>query len=272
MSTHHPSAAIGVFDSGIGGLTVAREIASRFPHEDLLYLGDTARLPYGTKSPETVVRYAHKCVEFLAQQPIKAIVVACNSASAAAVPDLRRSFDVPVLGVIGPGARAAARATQNRRIGVIGTRGTVRSRSYDERLAEISSELQVFSNPAPLLVNLAEEGWVEGEVPQRVVETYLEPLLAESIDTLVLGCTHYPLFKPLIARWFATLERRIALVDSAVALTDELEARLAEDDLLRRDHNGRTLQFYATDDPTRFRDVGRAFFGHELDDVRLVDI
>lgn len=148
----------------------------------------------------------------------------------------------------------------------------MRSRTYDQRLAEISSELSVYSNPAPILVNLAEEGWVEGEVPQRVVERYLQPLLAESIDTLVLGCTHYPLFKPLIARWLDSIGQDVALVDSAVAITDELEALLGEKKLLQSERAARELQFYATDDPSRFREVGRAFFGHELDGVRLVDI
>lgn len=265
-------APIGVFDSGIGGLTVARAIAQRLPHENIVYLGDTARLPYGTKSAETVVKYALRCVQFLAQQPLKAVVIACNSASAVAVPTLRAHFEMPILGVIGPGARAAVSRTQNQRIGVIGTEGTIRSQSYPKRIHAIDPEVQVFSNAAPMLVPLAEEGWTDGQVPQLIVENYVAPLLAHQIDTLVLGCTHYPLFKGLMQRWLQRQAAAVALVDSAEVLTSELHRLLETSQALRRPDMPGTISFNVTDDPVRFAQVGRSFFGAQLQHVHLVDL
>jgi glutamate racemase len=268
-------AAIGIFDSGIGGLTVAREIARRLPHESLEYLGDTARLPYGSKSPETVTRYARKCVQFLQSEPIKAIVVACNTASALALPHLESELDVPILGVVGAGARAAAAGTRGGTIGVIGQEGTVRSGSYVRAIRALRPGARIVSHPCPLLVPLAEEGWIDNDVARRTVEVYLEPLAAARVDSLVLGCTHYPLFKPLISASFRERwELDVALVDSAEAVTDELQALLAERGLLRAPDDGHpvTRRFFCTDAPERFERVGLRFFGEPFDSVGLVDI
>lgn len=264
-------AAIGIFDSGIGGLTVAREIARRLPGEHLEYLGDTARLPYGSKSPETVVRYAQKCVEFLRGEPIKAIVVACNTASALALPHLRAELDLPVLGVISAGARAAVAASRGGPIGVIGQEGTIRSGTYPAAIRALAPHIEVRSHACPLLVPLAEEGWTENEVARLTLRTYLAPLVEAGVDTLVLGCTHYPLFKPLVSAVFMEAGRDVALVDSAVAVTDDLVALLTERDLLRNDGPG-TRRFFCTDAPERFERVGLKFFGEPFDSVQQVDL
>ena len=268
-------AAIGIFDSGIGGLTVAREIARRLPHESLEYLGDTARLPYGSKSEGTVTRYARQCVRFLRNQPLKAVVVACNTATALALPHLVAELDVPVLGVIGAGARAAVARSRGGTIGVIGQEGTIRSGSYSQAIGDLLPGATLVAHPCPLLVPLAEEGWVANDVARRTVEIYLEPVAAARVDTLVLGCTHYPLFKPVIDAVFR--ERHgldVALVDSAEAVTDELQSLLAERDLLRSATATpkATRRFFCTDAPERFVRVGLRFFGEPFDHVSLVDI
>ena len=267
-------AAIGIFDSGIGGLTVAREIARRLPFESLEYLGDTARLPYGSKSPATVTRYARKCVQFLRGEPIKAVVVACNTASALALPHLEGEVDVPMLGVVGAGARAAAARSRGGPIGVIGQEGTIRSGSYSRAIDALVPDVRIVGHPCPLLVPLAEEGWIDNDVARRTVEIYLEPLARAGVDTLVLGCTHYPLFKDLIAVVFRErYAMDVALVDSAEAVTDELEALLASRDLLRPPGGQQgTRRFFCTDAPERFERVGLQFFGERFDSVALVDI
>jgi len=268
-------AAIGIFDSGIGGLTVAREIARRLPHESIAYLGDTARLPYGSKSAETVTRYALKCVKFLRNEPLKAVVVACNTASAVALPHLAAELDVPVLGVVSAGARAAAAGSRGGPIGVIGTDGTVRSGSYVRAIHALLPDARIVSRPCPLLVPLAEEGWTANEVARRTIEIYLEPLAAARVDTLVLGCTHYPLFEPLVQAVFREVwELDVRLVDSAEAVTDELQALLADRDLLRAPGDGHPVarRFFCTDAPERFERVGLRFFGEPFDTVGLVDI
>ncbi len=266
-------AAIGVFDSGIGGLTVASEIARRMPNEDLIYLGDTARLPYGTRSPATVARYAERAAGMLLKYPIKALVVACNTASAYAIPQLRAATDVPVLGVIEPGARAAAAATRSGRIGIAGTEGTVRSGCYQAAITALLPEAALTAHPWPLLVPLAEEGWTDHPVARLTLETYLAPFVAEEVDTLVLGCTHYPAFKPLVADVLRTTFGRedVALVDSAEAVTTELEALLTERELLAPERAGRRT-FFCTDAVERFQRVGATFYGGDLSTVGLVDL
>ena len=203
---------IGVFDSGIGGLTVVKAIRDRLPNETIVYLGDTARVPYGPKSPDTVQRYALELAHMLMEKNAKALVVACNTVSSVALPLLTRKFSVPVVGVIEPGARAALQATRNQHVGVIGTRATIRSGAYENVLRATDSSVRVSSRACPLLVPLIEEGLLDDEVTDWVIARYLEPLLADGIDTLVLGCTHYPLLSSAIAR---ALGREITLVDSA---------------------------------------------------------
>jgi glutamate racemase len=204
--------SIGVFDSGIGGLTVVKALRDRLPNETIVYLGDTARVPYGPKSPDTVQRYAFELAHMLMQKNAKALVVACNTVSSVALPLLTRKFSVPVIGVIEPGARAALQATRNQHVGVIGTRATIRSGAYEKALHATNSNVRVSSRACPLLVPLIEEGLLEDDVTDQVIVRYLEPLLADGVDTLVLGCTHYPLLSPAIAR---ALGSGITLVDSA---------------------------------------------------------
>lgn len=257
-------APIGVFDSGLGGLTVARAIAERLPGERLVYLGDTARVPYGTRSPHTVLRYARSCARHLAKHDIKLLVVACNTVSAVALPMLRVELDVPVLGVIEPGARAGVRASSTGRVGVIATAGTVASGAYPQAIATVSTRAEVRQLPAPLLVPLVEEGWLDGEVPTLVVRRYLEPLVAEGIDALVLGCTHYPLLAPIIREEAARLAGRdIAVVDSAEATAAELAGLLADRDLSRAADTGE-LSLMVTDLPGRFAEVAARFLGRDV--------
>ncbi len=266
-------AAIGIFDSGIGGLTVAAEIAQQLPSEDIIYLGDTARLPYGTRSPETVARYAENAAGLLLKYPIKALVVACNTASAYALSHLQSRTDVPVLGVIGPGARAAARATTTQKIGIAGTEGTIRSGVYESAIRELVAEPTFSQSPWPLLVALAEEGWVDHEVTRLTLRTYLKPFADGGVDTLVLGCTHFPVFKDVIREvWRSEYGRDpVALIDSAEEVTLELKALLAERDLDAPERAGRRT-FFCTDAADRFKRVGTTFFKGDLSGVTVVDL
>src|SRR5213593_1632850 len=207
-----PDGAIGIFDSGVGGLTVLHALLEALPGEHLLYLGDTGRHPYGTKSAETVTRYSIENVEFLVAKGIKMLVVACNTASAVALDALEARFPLPVVGVIEPGARAAVARTENGRVGVIGTEATIASGAYTKALRALRPGLEIYTRPCPLLVPLAEEGWLDGPIPRGVVETYLATLQKSGIDTLVLACTHYPLLRPLIAE---VMGEKVGLVDSA---------------------------------------------------------
>ena len=262
---------IGVFDSGVGGLTVAAALQRRLPRERLLYLGDTARLPYGTKSPATVRRYTQVNLEFLAQRGVKAVVVACNTASALALDGLDRSdVALPVWGVIEPGARRAAAATRNGRVGVIATESTVSSDAYGMALRKITPGLEVWSQPCPLLVPLIEEGWLDDPVTSEVARRYLEPLLAKDIDTLVLGCTHYPLIAPLLSR---IAGERVALVDSADAASDQVAIELGQRDLLAAvaDRSAGGDHYCVTDASRRFERIAGDFLGREIT-LELVDI
>ncbi len=221
---------IGVFDSGIGGLTVVREILKQLPAEDVIYFGDSARVPYGGKSAETVTRFSIENTHFLVRRGIKFLVVACNTASAMALSVLQRRFEIPMIGVIVPGAREAVRATKSRKIGVIGTTGTIGSKAYERAIAEITPGFTVEGAACPLFVPLAEEGWTEGDVPRRIARTYLDPLRKSGVDTVILGCTHYPILRPVIAE---ALGDGISLVDTAEATVAEVRRELARLDLLR---------------------------------------
>ncbi len=268
------SASIGVFDSGLGGLTVARAIGAAVPGESLVYLGDTARVPYGTRSPRTVVRYALRCGRELAQHNIKFLVVACNTVSAVALDALRLELDIPVLGVIRPGARAGAEATHTGRCGVLATAGTVASGAYSRAMAAENSRVEVIARPAPLLVPLAEEGWTDGEVPRLAVRRYLAPLVERDIDTLVLGCTHYPLFRDILAEEFAALSGRDhPVVDSAAATASELESIL-DDRELRADESSEAtdMKLLVTDMPDRFADVASRFLGRDVESLSVSQV
>jgi glutamate racemase len=266
---HHP---IGVFDSGLGGLTVARAIRSQLPGEDVLYLGDTARVPYGARSARTILRYARGCADLLAARGIKLLVVACNTVSAVAIDSLRAELDIPVLGVIEPGARAAVAATQTHKIGVIGTASTVASGAYPRAVAALSSRAEVFPVAAPLLVSLVEEGWLEGDVPRLAVERYVSQIAPHGVDTLVLGCTHYPMLRGVIERVAkGLLGDHSRVVDSAEATASELDGFMKDRGLTRGTAGG-SLRLMVTDRPQTFADVAARFLGHAIDDVEVVDL
>ena len=267
--------AIGVFDSGVGGLTVVRSLSERLPGEELIYLGDTARVPYGSKSAETVLRYSRMSARFLLDRGVKMIVVACNTASAYALDELRASLEVPVLGAVEPGARAAVEATRSGRIGVIGTLGTVRSGAYARAILAVVKDapVRVTARACPLLVPLAEEGWTDDEVAEAVARRYLRELHAESpdIDVLVLGCTHYPLLRPLLTRVARELfHHDVVLVDSAEAMAQAARAELHARDL----HNHNTagaLRCYVTDD-ARIDEIAVRFLGRPPGPFMRVDL
>lgn len=263
---------IGVFDSGLGGLTVARAIRDVLPGEDLVYLGDTARVPYGTRSADTVIRYARACAASLVGHQVKLLVVACNTVSAVALDHLRDELDVPVLGVIEPGARAGVAASRNRRIGVMATQGTVSSGAYERAIHTTDSRVEAFAVAAPLLVPLAEEGWLDGEVPELVAERYLRQLTDHDVDALVLGCTHYPLLESVIRRVaYRLVGPSLSVVDGAKATALELEAILRERHL-RADREVGTLRIQVTDRPGRFAEVASRFLGADVEALGVEQI
>jgi glutamate racemase len=268
---HHPELQrdlpIGIFDSGVGGLTVYRALHERLPQERFVYLGDTARVPYGTKSLATVERYAIENSQFLEQHGIKMLVVACNTASALALPAIRATLSVEVMGVIGPGARASVATAAGGRIGVIATEATVQSGAYARAIAQVDPEASVIERACPLFVPLAEEGWQEGAVAETVARDYLSDFLEADLGALVLGCTHYPILREVIA---SVVGRDLPLIDSGEATAREVAARLEINNLARQSHinlaNERTLcddldHFYVTDAAERFARVAERFLG-----------
>lgn len=259
---------IGVFDSGVGGLTVLRELMKTLPHEDILYIGDTARVPYGTKSAETVSRYAVQNTNFLIKKNIKLLVVACNTASSLSLPCLEERFHIPVVGVIRPGAASTIQATRNNRIGVIGTEATIRSRAYDKVLKELNRDIKVYSKACPLFVPLAEEGWTDNDIAYAIAERYLEELNKKGIDTLILGCTHYPLLKGTIKD---VMGKDVQLIDSAVETAKFVERILSKDKLMREKHKA-SVQIFVTDLPEKFLLLGSRFLGKTMENVTHVDL
>jgi len=260
---NHP---IGVFDSGLGGLTVLKALKEMLPEESTVYLGDLARLPYGNKSAEVVRRYAREAAQFLASQPIKLLVVACNTASAVALEMLQKQLHIPVVGVILPGAEAAKRATRNGRIAVLGTTGTIRSGAYQRALLGMEPSLGVIAQACPLFVPLVEEGWLQGEVPSLVARHYLQPALEAGADTVVLGCTHYPLLLPTLAQ---QLGPQVQLVDSAVATARHTAQLLGERGLLAPKSGVVSHACFVTDEPERFSQQAERFLGEPLSGLRL---
>jgi len=261
--------AIGIFDSGVGGLTVLKEVVRVLPQEDTIYLGDTARVPYGTKSPETVVRYSRQIARYLLGRDIKLLVVACNTASAVALSALQQEFDIPIVGVIEPGARAAVEATSSGKVGVIGTAGTIASSAYTKAIKRINPEIEVVSRACPLFVPLAEEGWVDNEVTRLTARIYLEELKLQGVDTLVLGCTHYPILKQVIAE---AMGDGVTLVDSAEQTALTVARILGEQELLRPSVEKGNHHYFVTDIPAGFIRVGNRFLGGELGDVYQVNL
>jgi glutamate racemase len=265
---------IGVFDSGIGGLTVLRVIHETLPAESTLYLGDTARVPYGTKSPEVVTRYALNNARFLAGRGIKLLVVACNTASAVALPALEEEMGVPVVGVIGPGARRAIRTTRSGVVGVIGTEGTIASGSYERALVKIRPGVSVKKRPCPLFVPLAEEGYIDKKATYLIAQDYLQTMHEVNIDTLILGCTHYPLLKNVIAD---VMGDEVTLIDSGQETAREAYGILMEKGMINSAASQQPVpegehKFFVSDVPEKFTQVASRFLGRPVDRVTRVDI
>ncbi|HEY8469562.1 MAG TPA: glutamate racemase [Longimicrobiales bacterium] len=266
----HGGQPIGVFDSGVGGLTVVRELWRRLPGESVVYFGDTARVPYGSKSPATVCRYASEAARFLLSRGVKMIIVACNTATAHAVERLRAELGVPVVGVIEPGARAAVRATRTGRIAVLGTAGTIASRAYEREIQRLSPSAAVLGQACPLFVPLVEEGWADHAATRLIAREYLEPVRRFGADVVILGCTHYPLLRPIIAE---CLGDGVKLVDSAAETALDAERVLRDARLLERQARPRPQhRFFVSDSPERFLEVARSFIGDLGGEVELVDV
>lgn len=259
---------IGVFDSGIGGLTVLKELVKELPGEGIIYLGDTARVPYGIRSPETVTRYSIENTSFLVSKGIKMLIVACNTASAVSLDSIRERFNMPVLGVISPGARAAVAATRNKKIAVIGTEATINSSAYIKHIKSLSPDIEVTGLPCPLFVPIVEEGLNDDEIARLVAKRYLNGLVDKEIDTLVLGCTHYPLLKDVISE---TVGKDIVLIDSAVETAKEAK-RLIQTTGIYSNEKSVLRKFYVTDSPERFKRVGERFLGQKIDDIEQIYI
>jgi len=261
--------AIGVFDSGFGGLTVLGEILKELPFENTIYFGDTAHLPYGTKSKESVIRFSLAIGDFLVRQGVKIIVVACNTASSFALSRLAARTRLPVIGVIEPGARSAVKASVNRRIGIIGTEGTIKSGSYEKEIEKTGQKIRIFAQPCPLFVPLVEEGWVERKATLLVAKEYLEPLKKERIDTLILGCTHYPLLKNIIT---SVMGKEVKLIDSARETAKETKRLLVKKGLVKPEGKKSAQKYFVSDDANKFVRFGRQFLGRVISDIRKVDI
>ena len=253
--------AIGIFDSGIGGLTVLKEIIAKLPEENTIYLGDTARVPYGIRSPETVTRYSFENTRFLLSQEIKMLVVACNTASAVSLDAVKKEFPLPIIGVLEPGARAAVAATKTRKVGVIGTEATINSGAYEKAIRKLGADIEVFSLPCPLFVPLVEEGWIENDVAELVALKYLAGFKGKRIDTLVLGCTHYPLLKSVITR---TMGSAISLIDSATETAREVADVLGKLKWKKGGQGTVVRKYFVTDTPARFVKIGKLFLEDSL--------
>ncbi|SNB47886.1 glutamate racemase [Geobacter sp. DSM 9736] len=260
---------IGIFDSGVGGLTVLKEIMKTLPQEDTIYFGDSARFPYGTKSPDTIVRYSHEIAAFLSHRDIKLLVVACNTASAMALESLKQQYDMPIVGVIEPGARRAVTVTRTGRVGVIGTEGTIRSGAYTKAIKRMNPEVEVLTRACPLFVPLAEEGWVDNDVARLTANRYLQGLKEEGVDTLVLGCTHYPLLKGIISE---VMGEGVTLVDSAEETARTVAEILRGRALLRPSAERGNHHYFVTDVPAGFIRIGNRLFGGKLGDVFQVSL
>ncbi|MFQ6673385.1 MAG: glutamate racemase [Fidelibacterota bacterium] len=257
---------IGVFDSGLGGLTVVRALRHLVPDESIIYFGDTARVPYGSKSAATVTRFSQQIVDFLLTKNVKLIVVACNTVSSLALPILRTRNTIPMTGVIDPGAEAATKATRSNHIGVIGTTATINSNAYVDALKAIDPNLAVVSIACPLFVPLVEEGWTDGPVAKMVSDDYLKPFWADTVDTVILGCTHYLILRDTIR---TSLPENVRLVDSAEAVSEEVKRELYTQGIAARGGDGR-LTCFVTDLPQKFEELGERFLGTPLPDVTLV--
>ena len=255
---------IGIFDSGVGGLTVFHEIKGALPHKDIVYFGDTARVPYGSKSRSTIIQYSLQNMMFLLQQHIELLVVACNTSSAYAIEELKSQSNIPIIGVIIPGAKKALSVSNNKRIGIIGTEGTIKSGSYEKALKSLDAHCEIFSKPTPLLVPLVEENWITHKVTKQIIEEYLQEFLERDIDTIIMGCTHYPVLKKLIQE---VVGDNITLVDSAESIALELK-RLYQSEPIQK--TAGNYKFFVSDNPEKFKILGRQILGEDLAQINKV--
>ncbi len=265
-------APIGVFDSGVGGLTVAREIMRQLPKERIIYFGDTARVPYGSKSRETITRYSRQIIHFLQTKGVKAIVVACNTASAFALETLRPELSIPIIGVVEPGARVAARTSKNGKIGVIGTEGTIGSQIYTTTIRSYAPGAEVIGKPCPLFVPLVEEGWLKDPITVEIARRYLDSFLKSDIDTLIMGCTHYPLLRSTLR---GILGDRVNLVNPAYETARCLKELLEEQDLVNDgagEETGLQYQFYVSDAAEKFKNFANSILPCEIEEAQLIQI
>lgn len=266
------NAPIGVFDSGVGGLTVVKEIMNQIPNEKIVYFGDTARVPYGSKSKDTVLRFSRQIVRFLRTQEVKAIVIACNTASAYALPDIEKEIDIPIIGVVRPGAKVAAQVTQNGKVGVIATEGTINSHIYADYIQEINAKTTVIGKACPLFVPLAEEGLWEDPVTDEIARRYLAELIDIGIDTLILGCTHYPLIRNTIGR---IMGDQVELVNPAYETARELKELLQEKALLNDETHrlgDNQYQFYVSDAAEKFKKFANSIIKYGILSAKTVNI
>lgn len=265
------NAPIGVFDSGVGGLTVAREIMRQLPKEKLVYFGDTARVPYGSKSQTTIIRYTKQIVRFLQTKQVKAIVVACNTASAFALEEVASTLDIPIIGVVKPGAKVAAETTKNGKIGVIGTEGTIDSKIYTRVIHQQNEKAQVLGKACPLFVPLVEEGWLNDPVTVQVAQRYLAPLIDTGIDTLIMGCTHYPLIRSTIQE---VLGEGVQLINPAYETARTLKQLLIEQDLLNKEDgfSKNQYEFYVSDAAEKFMKFADSILPYDVDTTKLIPI
>lgn len=263
------SRPIGVFDSGVGGLTVVKELNRLLPNEKIIYFGDTGRVPYGNKSKETIIHYSLQVAYFLMKKKIKMLVVACNTASSVSLPTLKRHFHIPVLGVIEPGAKSAIEATSTNNIGVIGTLGTVKSNSYKKALKKIRSGVHVYQHACPLFVHLAEDGWNKNKIARMIADEYLKSFKGKKIDTLILGCTHYPILKDVIQ---SSAGKNVGLIDSGRETAKEVQRILEKKSLINKHKLNEKNQsvFYVSDFPHKFKEVSQRFLSKELKKVHKI--
>jgi glutamate racemase len=262
MSDSRP---IGIFDSGVGGLTVFSEVEKALPKEEIIYFGDTARVPYGTKSKETITRFSVENVEFLMKHNVKLVLVACNTASSLSLDFLKRCFRVPIIGVIEPGARNAVSSTRNNKIGVVGTNATIISGAYEKAVKKINSRISVYSQSCPLFVPLVEEGWIDDKVTYDVASIYLKGLKGKGVDTLILGCTHYPLLKNIMKKFMGS---KVSLVDSATEVAKEAKFILDASGLLNENPGKKRHKFFVSDEPGPFIRLSERFLKRKMECVK----
>ena len=259
---------IGIFDSGIGGLTVLKEIAEQLPYEDIIYFGDTARVPYGTRSRETIIKYSFQCINFLISKNIKLVVIACNTATASALEEVSKYFDIPIIGVVMPGVESAIASSDNKKIGIIGTVSTINSNAYQEGIRNIDPSAEVIGVGCPLFVPLVEEGWQDTEIARLTAEKYLLELKEHEIDTLVLGCTHYPILKYTISK----VMKDVKLINPAFETAKQVKALLEEKNLLTKDKDQADKQYFVSDDPEKFRRIGGNILNKNIKSIEKIDI